>query len=246
MDGILAGCDSAQEWLLPWWHRNLRRHNPEIPVAFGDLGMSEQARLWCERHGTLIPASQIPAVSPLKSNKPPWLYQGKSWTSERLKKTKFVWFQKPFLMQQSPFERTIWLDLDCEVRGPLSPLFSLQLPPTKLAIMTLSTYFKMTSEKNDLLYVKDINGGVVLFEKGSHLLDFWVYFTNLAYDKFCGDDFILAFAISKYRFPAGKIPYKYNWYAYWGDNPEAVIVHWITEKAKENLKRIIAFESNFS
>ena len=48
-EGILVGSDLNQEWLLSDWYSHLRKFNPDIPIAFGDLGMSEEGRGWCEK-----------------------------------------------------------------------------------------------------------------------------------------------------------------------------------------------------
>ena len=62
--GVLVGCDLNQQWLLLDWYSYLRKHNPGIPIAFGDLGMSEDGRKWCKNRGMLIPALQIPLPPP--------------------------------------------------------------------------------------------------------------------------------------------------------------------------------------
>lgn len=241
MDGILVGCDSAQEWLLPWWYKHLREYNPAIPIAFGDLGLSETALDWCKKRGTVVATSQIP----ISENE--WLFEGKKWVSDPPPSSQFAWFRKPFLMQRSPFKRTLWLDLDCEVLGDLSPLFALSLLSTKFAVAVNSNYFKMfTEDKQHCLEIKRVNSGVILFEKGSQLLDFWADFTQRAYRSFRGDGCVLAFAISNYHFPVAEIPCKYNWLTMWGRNPEAVILHWVGEKAKSILKLEIDAESAFS
>jgi len=92
--GVMTGCDERQEWMLPWWWENYRRHN-EFPVCFADLGLSAEMNRWCRQRGQVIrPAA--PAGR--------------------------VYHAKPFAMLQSPFAVAAWLDVDCEVRGELSGL----------------------------------------------------------------------------------------------------------------------------
>lgn len=236
MEGILTGCDREQEWMLSWWYQNLRKYNPDISIAFGDLGMSDEAKSWCEKRGILIPASQIRLISPPPSYESGWLYGGNRWHMNTPART-LSWFRKPFLMKESPFDRTVWLDLDCQVLNRLAPLFSIRLPETKLAIRSGPEVIKMISDDHKyFLPILGHNSGVVVFEKESSLLDFWIFLTSQAYPHFFGDDCILSFAICKYHFQIGKIPYKYNWLIQWGNNSEAAILHWMGSAGKMFLK----------
>jgi len=94
--GVMVGADRRQEWLLPWWHEAFRRHNPDLPVAFADFGLSPEMLAWCRRRGRVVAAAPPPSG--------------------------LAWHAKPFAMLRTPFLLTAWLDADCEVRGELSPL----------------------------------------------------------------------------------------------------------------------------
>ena len=98
--GVICMTTESQEWLLPWWYENFHRHNPDLPVAFFDLGMSETARQWCREHSTLIEL-------------------------DRAAVTEDAWFYKPAACLLSPFSHTIYMDLDCEVLASLDPLYGL-------------------------------------------------------------------------------------------------------------------------
>ena len=55
-----------------------------------------------------------------------------------------AWFKKPLACLQSPFKRTIWVDLDCEVRRELGELFALgeqSLALTQDAFVAYSTSY---------------------------------------------------------------------------------------------------------
>jgi len=95
--GVITGADQSAEWMLPWWLGNLRKHNPGIPVAFADFGMSPGMVEFCGKHGPVYPIR--------------WRKGG--------------WFNKPFACLNSPFLRTVWLDTDCEVKADIARLFSL-------------------------------------------------------------------------------------------------------------------------
>jgi len=51
--GVLIACDEKQEWLLSWWWENYSQENA-LPVTLVDLGMSREAKLWCEKRFDLI------------------------------------------------------------------------------------------------------------------------------------------------------------------------------------------------
>lgn len=242
--GILAGCDRNQEWLLVWWYSHLRKHHPDLPIAFGDFGMSEEGLQWCEQRGTVIPASSIPPLP--ESMGRGWPLAGEKWVqryllSDSLKPQRPTWFRKPLLMKQSPFERTLWLDLDCQVLNSLSPILSLPLNSSKMAIGKSGNSFSMIAlESPKIFQVKIHNSGVVLFEKNSPLLDFWIFLLSQESLSFDGDDQLLSFGIQQYRFTPTQIPCNYNWNYKWGPNPEAAICHYEGEGPKNGLRLSMA------
>jgi hypothetical protein len=68
-----------------------------LPVAFVDGGMSDKRRAWCDKRGHLVSVEHIDLP--------------RSW-------------RKPEALHLTPFERTLWLELDCEVRGDVSKMFA--------------------------------------------------------------------------------------------------------------------------
>ena len=94
--GVLTGCDTTCEWMLKWWWNNYKRNN-KYPVAFADFGMSDTARAFCDKIGTVVDITRS-----VKKN----------------------WFKKPFAMLASPFKKVIWIDMDCDVRKDLVTLFN--------------------------------------------------------------------------------------------------------------------------
>ncbi len=236
MNGIITGCDRNQEWLLPWWYEQIREHHPDLPIAFADMGISDTAKRWCSDRGILIPESQIDPLSPFPQEIG-WLYQKKKWKCKGCPPIpNDISFRKPLIMQQSPFERSLWLDLDCQVVGNLTPLFSMKLPPTKLAVRSSAALFEMESiDECEKMNVASCNSGVILFEKESYLLHFWCHLVQQARNSFCVDDQLLAFAIHKYLVPVGEFSLKNNWLSRWGLNKNAVIIHWAGAEEKNVL-----------
>ncbi|MBF8264122.1 MAG: hypothetical protein HW387_1787 [Parachlamydiales bacterium] len=236
--GVLVGCDQNQEWLLFPWYCHIRKHNPEIPIAFGDLGMSKESRNWCENRGILIPASQIPSVPLQTMQERGWPYGGDRWLQDDLdpnhsQSLRAVLFRKPLLMKRSPFERTLYLDLDCQILGNLSSLFSMRLGRAKIALRTANDFYEMKAMgTGQSMFIRSYNSGVVLFEKNSRLLDFWIFLLDREIHSFNNDDRLLSFAISNYGMRPTRLALKYNWLYHWGPNPKAVIYHWIGDAGK--------------
>lgn len=103
--GVLTGCDDQTEWMLPWWLAGLRRHEPNLPVAVVDFGMSETMRTWVQAQAVLVN---------LKACLPGWL-------------------NKPSALCRSPWRRTLWLDTDAEVVDVFSDVFAEPAGPHGLA-----------------------------------------------------------------------------------------------------------------
>lgn len=73
------------------------------PMLVFDLGLSERQREWCLQRGIEL-ADPPPAVFPRT-------IQG--WQS----------WNKPFYLEASPYELSLWIDCDCVVVGSIAPLF---------------------------------------------------------------------------------------------------------------------------
>lgn len=93
--GVVTGCDSAHEWMLPWWFDHYRRKN-KYPITFADFGMSRHMVDWCRQRGHLLDLSF---------------------------KCKKNWFKKPLAVLMAGYKDVLWLDSDCEIRADMAPLF---------------------------------------------------------------------------------------------------------------------------
>jgi hypothetical protein len=95
---VMCGTDAGQERFLPWWLTALRKHNPDLPAIFADFGVTPAARAWCEQRGMIV-------VTP------------KGWQPHN------AMYGKPHALLNTLASTTLWLDLDAQVRGDLSPAF---------------------------------------------------------------------------------------------------------------------------
>lgn len=175
-DGVIVGCTQNQEWLLPWWWMHFRLHN-QHPVTFIDFGdMSDAGKKFCRKRGQFIhlgisPKSFVASkeeVSEALSSA--WKGQGLDPWQARL-----AWFLKPFACLQSPYHRAVWIDLDCQVRKSIDPIFASLNSPLKIAVAAeppvIQEFYEATGVKHfgELEY----NTGVVAFEHGSPIIKDW-------------------------------------------------------------------------
>lgn len=155
-DGIVVGSDITLEWLLPWWWENYRKYN-DFPVIFVDFGMSRDMKKWCKERGAVIRIPPIELFVAEKKEIDPSLklewekkYGCSVWEDRK------AWFKKPLACLQSPYHRSIWVDLDCEVRGSLRELFS---------CCHLSSEIAVAKERPHPIHKTIIyNSGVVVFK----------------------------------------------------------------------------------
>jgi len=204
---FLTGADSKQEWMLPWFFENYKKYN-KLPVIVADFGMSPEGLAIAKRHAK--------EIIDLKA--------------EREK----GWFLKPKSMWKSPAKNTVWIDLDCEVRGDISDIFK-QLEPNKLAMVKDHPW----CERRGQLWH---NSGVVGFIGKPPILGAWM--DQVARSRAVGDQEVLHGMLN----PITKItyikdlPHKYNVLRIdmTIDNripKDPLVVHWTGSKGKDEIRR---------
>jgi len=216
-EGIIVGCDRNQEWLLTWWWKHYTAHN-DFPVAFADFGMSEAARKWCQERGQLFDL----AVNDY-SAKEFWVSseEKKEWEEsygplvDHFDSFRSAWFKKPFAALHSPFSRSVWIDLDCEIRGSLTPLFRCLDFPIDIAV-------RLAVPKKGIY-----NSGVLVFRRGAEIIRQWAKEAFEHSDRYVGDDIVLSAMIFKYCPALLELPEKYNSDPRTTD-PHAVVIHYIS------------------
>ena len=240
--GIIIGCDKNQEWLLPWWWENYQKHN-DYPVAFFDFGMSEQAISFCRDKGLYREIPKELVIEDISS-----MIQDenlKAW-EEYFSKEKF-WASRPGWLKKcvaaflSPFQQTIWLDMDCQVHSNLKSLYEF-LDQHDIAMIkedvaiTLLDHVLGSSYIDEPLY----NTGVIAFRSQSPIISKWFSFTKENKHAFSGDEHMLSRLLYENQIPVNELPIIYNLQGiYPGLNP--VITHYAGMRGKEYLKSQIAY-----
>jgi hypothetical protein len=93
---IVTGVSQNIEWLLPWWLGNYKKHN-DLPIVVFDFGLSDKALEWCKK-------------KEINVQKPVTKCDG--------------WFYKPTALREAKGKLKVWVDIDCEIRGDISSIFS--------------------------------------------------------------------------------------------------------------------------
>ncbi len=230
--GILCGAEKSQEWLLPWWWARYSEHN-QYPVTFFDFGMTEEMRSWCAQRGDVVRIELDPSYITPRSGiddelAKHWesIYGWSVWNSRR------TWFKKPFAFLESPYEKAVWIDLDCEVLGSLEPLFRDFDPSSELALVRDFASDHLPRLDPDVRY----NGGVVVFNHGSSVLEKWAEGAIHQNHRFGGDDPLLSHLIYAQKLEVQELPEEYNWRMVRGLNLGAVILHWIGSGGKAYIR----------
>jgi glycosyltransferase involved in cell wall biosynthesis len=207
--GVVTASDKNQEWLLPWWYANLRRHNPDIPVCFVDYGLTDEGRKWCMEHGSML---QLGGQMP----------QG------------LVWFRKPLCLLKSPFETTVWIDLDCEIRGNITPWLD---SAANGLVLTEDQHNPWCKQYREV----PLQSGVVGVKKGNPLVSKWMEAIFQRPGEFRGDQEALNYIVAKMDAKIVILPAEYQWLRLAGDPPaNAVVVHWTGVEGKAIIKAQIA------
>ena len=226
-DGVLVGADAAQEWLLPWWWKHYTLHNSH-PVSWVDLGLSPSMRDWCKDRGELLVLRIADIfVASREEIAPQYASQWEEQFGITFWQCRNAWFKKPAALLQTPYERTLWIDVDCEIRGSLTPLFALCDPPISIS-MRIDRY---STSAGDPIY----NSGVISNRRGLPLMENWA---ELAFDcnaQFMGDQDILSHIIAKEKVSVRPLPSIYHRFRS-EEEEGAIIIHWTGPHGKQAIQ----------
>ena len=218
--GIVVASDLSQEWLLPWWWDNYVRYNNNnnaFPVTFVDMGLSPEMKLWCKERGELValPISGL-FVTERQDLSSEYVASLEKQHGIKFWESRGAWFRKPLACLQSPYESTLWIDLDCEIKGPLDKIFSLCAHPSGLSIV------KEPLKTGEMSF----NTGVIAFQKGTKLLRDWALESLEGHLEYFGDQDVLTAVIKKQNVEVGDLPPIYNLSRFHQPGPDAIIIHW--------------------
>jgi hypothetical protein len=198
-EGVLVMCDEKQQWLLDWWYTNFRLYNPGAQVQFVDIGMTETGIKFCKVRGIYTKMSDIP----LKD-----------------------WFKKPFAMKLTQFTRTLYMDLDCRVRGGLGDLFD-----------EYKGFAISHDQMNNFSTVSNpVNSGVIIYDRKEKIIDRWCDNVIKMSEILRGDQDVLDHTDKIIT----ELPHSVHHLRIMGDNDKALIYHYTGETGKEMIKNELA------
>lgn len=162
-EGVVVLVDKNVEWMLPWWFGRYRRYN-NYPVLFVDNGMTIDGVKFCKRYGRYFNIAE--------ASKRALPIQG--------------WYMKPFAILCSPFRRTLFLDLDCEVHGELDPVF-MECEEKGLALHYDKPWSNTKQHKEQFGDLPAYNSGVVSVKHGNKFIEQWAIAITNGVGKYYGD-----------------------------------------------------------
>ena len=229
--GVICGVDCSQFWLLSFFLDRYFQFN-QYPITIFDFGLNQWQKSWIEAKFSLKAIECIDGWIKDASEvgfkeKAVWEEtHGLEFWSHREK-----WFKKPFACIKSPYEQTVWLDLDCEVLGPINGLFE--------ALQQHSLALALDPKESKGLY-PIYNSGVIGFKKTAKVISLWAEKSLVLNDVFRGDQDLLSFLIHQEAVYLHVVSEIYNC-SYKSKNAEkCMIMHWMGSSAKNLLREKIA------
>lgn len=227
-EGVIVAANRYQEWLLPWWWMNYAVHN-KYPVTFINLGdMSEQAITWCQEHGNVVKLDIDTAFVADKEAIDPRVAELWEKICSVVWRVRKEWWKKPFVFLKTPYQNTVWMDLDCQVRGSIKTLFPLSENEAGIAIAPEPDWSQELNLQRGFLIPGEIllNSGVVVFKKDSPIIKEFAEQSLTRNDMFYGDQQLLSRILFYKGLEYTLLPPKFNWLVQGEINRDAIIIHW--------------------
>jgi|694.fasta_scaffold01263_11 hypothetical protein len=229
--GVIIGCSHHQEWLLPWWWLHFRMHNV-LPITFVDFGdMSQNAKKWCARRGSLttLEFSLAPVIAPKESvdERHASIWKG---LDLNVWEARLAWFKKPFACLQTPYQKTVWIDLDCQVRKNIDNIFAYCDHDLKVALCEESQLAQQFHAQKGLIQYgeTEYNTGVIVFQHGAEVIQKWAQIGVKFNASLRGDQEAFTRMVFLNDWQISKLAPKYNLRG--GEqkiDDNSAIIHWL-------------------
>jgi len=204
--GIMIAADRKLQSLIPVWHGYYQRVM-DLPVAFVDFGVDEEYAAYCRRNFHYI-ALEVEGKRDLKT--PDALADIWENLMPNHSKRREAWFKKPLACQLTPFQRTLWLDVDCAVLKPVNELFD--HPKEVLGLVAEDEKFQFSLHVSGLTAFDEItyNSGVILFDRLNPVMRLWSEKARSESHLFMGDQDLLSRVIYETGGEVESLPSIYN------------------------------------
>ncbi len=171
--------------------------------------MSDSAKQWCSQQGDLIGLALPDLHVAEKLQIDPQLVEAmETACGSKFWESRSSWFKKPLACLQSPFQNTLWIDLDCQINGSVGPIFDFQT-------------VAMAKEPSGVY-----NAGVIAFTHGEPLIKDWAKGCHNENHRLRGDQDVLNNLIQQQQAAIVELPPIYNWSRLFEQHAGAIILHW--------------------
>lgn len=203
---FITGVDQNHEWMLQWWVNNVRKHN-KSHITLCDFGMS-------------------PAISE-------WARNNSDHFIKYEPHHKCAWFYKTQCLLDSPYEKTCWLDSDCQVVANIEDIFDYV-------------------EEGQIGITKDVprsNGewwatGVVVVKGQPDILKGWHMVAEKAHLRGDQEAFrSMLEQVPEFQKDIVEVPNEYQWLrlqlARRIDSPNKKVIHWTGPTGKQHIRSML-------
>lgn len=208
--GVLLLADSELEWLIPWWFRCFEKTNPNLPVSVSDFGLSEKTIQWLQD-------KNIPII-PKTNNFP---------------KLRITCFYKPFAITASPYEITIFSNLDCEIRKNISDMFSW----AEHGLVLGNDLYPMGNNRKLFREHQYYNSGLICLLQNNPTIAQWCSKSKELHELLRSDQEILNLVIYESEATVVELPPHFHQLRVDGDHEKAVVMHWTGSPGKIHIRK---------
>lgn len=174
--------------------------------------MSEAAKKWCSDKGLILPFEKshdfvVPKEGLTAARRKKW----ESMCSAEVWRMRKSWFKKPLAMLQTPFQKNVWMALDCEVCQPIDAIFN-EIGSNTLGAVKVGK--------------RHYTSGVIVYDKKASLLKAWAEACLTKHCSCIKAEEVLTQLICKNKYPFKELGEEFNWLMGWGYNLHLKIAHW--------------------
>lgn len=236
LSGIILGVSKELEWMLPWWFHHYNRTN-SLPVAVVDFGLTPLGAEFAREKAILIqPELQTSFV---KDKKYVSKFAAMSWESAvegDLWEIRKKWLLKPQAMLNTPFEKTIWIDIDCQINTSLEEVMkNFPKDREKILISAESIVGQQFYHYYGIEDTKVYNSGVVGYYRNSKIINDWNQLCLKENQRFFGDQNALSHLINKNPSCCVELDRKYNFNPFAEEISDPLIIHWVGGRGKQKI-----------
>lgn len=222
--GVLTGCDGGHAWMMPWWLKHFRKFNPDIEIAFADFGGIE----------TTLQKEIYKQVDV-------WIDLSEMRMSRN-------WFKKPVAIRACPFEKVIWMDNDCQVKGNISQMFD-WCNQSHVGV-TWDVFTGLIRGVDGKTIKRAVQTGIVVTHPKNELIQEWCDMCLKA-KAIRGDQEVFNYILDRrrreknYTTKIKIMPPEFQWLRLQEANNNVLVMHWTGIQGKKEIQRQMGVDPTF-